>query len=85
MNTADSMTAVPAASTGLGKQRTQLIHRIVAYGVLGVGSLFILAPLVWMLSTSLKTRSQVFSLPSRMDSGTVSLAKLCGSADPAAL
>ena len=63
MNTADSMTAVPAASTGLGKQRTQLIHRIVAYGVLGVGSLFILAPLVWMLSTSLKTRSQVFRFP----------------------
>ena len=63
MNTADGMAAAAPAATGLGKRRTQLIHRIVAYGVLGIGSLFILAPLVWMLSTSLKTRSQVFRFP----------------------
>ena len=85
MNTADSMAVAPPASTGLGKRRTQLIHRIVAYGVLGTGSLFILAPLVWMLSTSLKTRSQVFRFPPEWIPEQFPLAKLCGSADPAAL
>lgn len=50
-------------STGLGKRRTQPIHRIVAYGMLFSGSAFLRAPLVWMLSTSLKTRSPVFRFP----------------------
>ena len=63
MSAADPMVVTAPTSTGLGKRRTQLIHRIVAYGVLFGGSVFILAPLVWMLSTSLKTRSQVFRFP----------------------
>ena len=50
-------------SRPLGKRQTAILHSIAAYWILGWGSLFILSPLVWMLSTSLKTRSQVFRFP----------------------
>ncbi len=50
-------------SRPLGQRHAAILHSIAAYWILGWGSLFILSPLVWMLSTSLKTRSQVFRFP----------------------
>ncbi len=43
--------------------QTSLINRLVAHGVLIAASLLFLAPFVWMVSTSLKHESQIFSKP----------------------
>lgn len=62
MKTANAPAAVPPARR-LGKRNAERLHGLAAYVVLGWGGLFILAPLAWMLSTSLKTRSEVFRFP----------------------
>lgn len=41
------------------------ISRIVLYGLLLIGAAVILVPFVWMISTSLKTESQLFQRPPR--------------------
>ena len=46
--------------TGQTSRRVQLV---VAYLALGIGSLWALAPFLWMISTSLKTDSQVLVYP----------------------
>ncbi|GAB6940393.1 carbohydrate ABC transporter permease [Isoptericola variabilis] len=63
----DLPTAVPTstapAAHHLGrKARTRLTDTVV-WIVLAAGAIFMLAPLLWMLSTSLKTKLEVFALP----------------------
>ncbi len=49
----------------LGKQAVERLSRLIATGVVMVGSLFALFPVFWMLSTSLKASGDVFLLPPR--------------------
>ncbi|MBC8161039.1 MAG: carbohydrate ABC transporter permease [Roseiflexaceae bacterium] len=50
-----------ARSSGLGYRGQQLIRRIASYGVLVFFALLFLLPMLWMLSTSLKPKSQWFA------------------------
>jgi multiple sugar transport system permease protein len=45
------------------QSRAKLIADILTYVVLAVGACIIMIPLVWMLSTSLKTEAQIFKFP----------------------
>ncbi|MEU1972576.1 carbohydrate ABC transporter permease [Microbacterium sp. NPDC019599] len=44
------------------KGRTRLVN-VVLFVVLAIGSIIMLGPLLWMVSTSLKTKPEVFALP----------------------
>jgi multiple sugar transport system permease protein len=45
------------------KRRRALFSRILALATVSIGALFILAPVFWMLSTSLKTLNQTLTFP----------------------
>jgi multiple sugar transport system permease protein len=45
------------------KSRQEKTNRAIVLLVLSVGAVTMLAPLLWMLSTSLKTPTQVFAIP----------------------
>lgn len=47
----------------LGVRAQGRLTRIVLFVVLALGTVIMIAPLVWMISTSLKTRAEVFALP----------------------
>lgn len=47
----------------LGRQATTRIADGVTFVVLAVGAIVMIAPLLWMVSTSLKTKIEVFALP----------------------
>ncbi|MCL4545904.1 MAG: carbohydrate ABC transporter permease [Chloroflexi bacterium] len=49
----------------LGKRAAERLGRIIATGVIALGSLFALFPVFWMLSTSLKPSGDVFLVPPR--------------------
>jgi len=51
------------SSRGVSLSARQIISKIIVYLLLGVGSIIILMPLQWMISTSLKPLSQVFRFP----------------------
>lgn len=51
------------SSTGVGLNARQIVSKIFGYLILGVGSIIILLPLQWMISTSLKPLSHVFRFP----------------------
>jgi multiple sugar transport system permease protein len=42
------------------RQRNEIIKKIVVYTLLGLGALIVFVPFIWMISTSLKTREQIF-------------------------
>ncbi len=54
-----------AAADGFwaSKRRTEKITKIVVSALLIIGSFIMMMPIVWMLSTSFKTRTDVFSVP----------------------
>ncbi len=47
----------------LGMRRLRLLHRLLVYAVLLVLAVAFLAPLLWMVSTSLKRQDEVFAFP----------------------
>lgn len=49
------------ASTGLGMRNQRLLERVVIYTILIAVALLILVPIIWMLSTSFKPKSQWFA------------------------
>ena len=51
------------SSKGVSLSARQIISKIIVYLLLGVGSVIILMPLQWMISTSLKPLSHVFRFP----------------------
>ena len=51
----------PFAGQSGSKENTTLNWTL--FGILSIGAVFMAAPLVWMLSTSLKTKEAVYSLP----------------------
>ena len=51
------------SSTGVGLNARQIISKIIVYLILAIGSIVILLPLQWMISTSLKPLSHVFRFP----------------------
>ncbi|MDE2747971.1 MAG: carbohydrate ABC transporter permease [Chloroflexota bacterium] len=51
------------SSRGVSLSARQIISKIIVYLLLGVGSIIILMPLQWMISTSLKPLSHVFRFP----------------------
>ena len=51
------------SSTGVGLNARQIISKIIVYLLLAIGSIVILLPLQWMISTSLKPLSHVFRFP----------------------
>ena len=51
------------SSTGVGINARQIVSKIIVYLLLGAGSIVILLPLQWMISTSLKPLSHVFRFP----------------------
>ncbi|GAB4084524.1 carbohydrate ABC transporter permease [Myceligenerans cantabricum] len=55
-------TKAPAAKR-LGRKATGRIANWITFVVLAVGGVAMVAPLVWMVSTSLKTKPEVFALP----------------------
>lgn len=61
-------TTVPAPSAApegfwASKRRTEKITRITVTILLVIGSIIMMLPIIWMLSTSFKTRINVFSVP----------------------
>jgi multiple sugar transport system permease protein len=52
-----------ARSSARRQQRLRAIRRAVLIGLLIVGGLLMMAPFLWMISTSLKTRAEVFQTP----------------------
>ncbi|GAA1849361.1 carbohydrate ABC transporter permease [Myceligenerans crystallogenes] len=48
---------------GLGRRATGKIADWITFAVLAVGGIVMVAPLLWMVSTSLKTKGEVFALP----------------------
>lgn len=56
--------AVPRArASARRQQRLRAIRRGILIGLLIVGGLLMMAPFLWMISTSLKTRAEVFQTP----------------------
>ena len=51
------------SSTGVSLSVRQVASKIIVYVILGLGSIVILLPLQWMISTSLKPLSHVFRFP----------------------
>jgi len=51
------------SSRGVGLSARQIISKIFVYALLAIGSIVILLPLQWMISTSLKPLSHVFRFP----------------------
>ena len=47
--------------------------RILTYGACLIGSIFVLVPVLWMVSTSLKTEPETFAIPPRWIPETVTL------------
>ncbi len=60
--TIPSPTAAPAGFWA-SKRRNEKITRIVVTALLIVGSAIMMLPIAWMLSTSFKTRTDVFAMP----------------------
>jgi len=63
--TTDTIPSPDAAVDGFwaSKRRTEKITRIVVTIVLVLGAITMMLPVIWMLSTSFKTRTDVFSVP----------------------
>src|SRR5579859_5860644 len=59
---ADTKPAVPQ-NFWASKKRTEKITRYSVWVVLVLGSIVMLTPMVWMLSTSMKVRADVFAIP----------------------
>jgi multiple sugar transport system permease protein len=51
----------PAPQASMGMRRRMLIERVLIYTVLIIVALIVLLPLIWMLSTSFKPKSQWFA------------------------
>lgn len=60
---ARSAAAKPEGRTPTSRTRSRRTVDAVTFVILVLGSAAMLAPLVWMLSTSLKTKAEVFALP----------------------
>src|SRR5215212_181524 len=43
------------------RQRAFMIRQVIIYGLLLIGAAMVLVPMLWMISTSLKTQDQLFS------------------------
>lgn len=57
------VTLEPMRSRRLGATNQNRVVNAVLFVVLAIGAIAMLAPLLWMVSTSLKTRAEVFALP----------------------
>ncbi len=61
-------------------QRGSTVGNVLLFILLSIGAVIMLAPLIWMVSTSLKTKAEVFALPlsgsQRIPSGTHT--RVCG-------
>lgn len=53
----------PAATTHLRKGIRRVLHSSVLYLIILTGALLTLVPFIWMISTSLKTREQLYAFP----------------------
>jgi multiple sugar transport system permease protein len=56
----------PEAAPGgfwASKRRTEMITKILVFIILLIGSVVMMLPIVWMISTSFKTRADVFAVP----------------------
>jgi multiple sugar transport system permease protein len=65
MNDQSTIPSPNAAADGFwaSKRRTEKITQIVTTTLLVLGSITMMLPVVWMISTSFKTRTDVFSVP----------------------
>jgi multiple sugar transport system permease protein len=63
----DNMTVSSGGGFWASKRRTEKINKIVAYVVLSLGSIAMILPVIWMLSTSFKENTEVFKVPSSMN------------------
>ncbi len=50
-----------------------MINNVLTYGACLIGSIFVLVPVLWMVSTSLKTEPETFAIPPRWIPETVTL------------
>ena len=73
------------SSDAIGLNARQIVSKLIVYAILGVGSIVILLPLQWMISTSLKPLSHVFRFPPEFFPQKVVWVELCRCADAAAL
>ena len=58
----------------MNKKCSKVINNILTYGACLVGSIFVLIPVLWMVSTSLKTEPETFAIPPRWIPETITLA-----------
>lgn len=58
----------------MNKKWSKAINNILTYGACLAGSFFVLIPVLWMISTSLKTEPETFAIPPRWIPETVTLA-----------
>ena len=57
----------------MNKKRSGMINNVLTYGACLIGSIFVLVPVLWMVSTSLKTEPETFAIPPRWIPETVTL------------
>lgn len=58
----------------MNKKWSHAINNILTYGACVVGSIFVLIPVLWMVSTSLKTEPETFAIPPRWIPETITFA-----------
>jgi multiple sugar transport system permease protein len=59
----------------MSEKRKNKITDIIVFTFLSIGAIFMVAPLLWMFSTSLKTKEDVFALPPVWIPDTITFAK----------
>jgi len=59
----EKILAAPAGQHWASKKRNEKISNTLVFVVLLIGSVTMLGPILWMLSTSLKTATEVFAIP----------------------
>jgi multiple sugar transport system permease protein len=59
----------------MSEKKKNRITNILVFALLSIGAIFMVAPLLWMFSTSLKSKEDVFSLPPVWIPETISFSK----------
>src|SRR5579872_6997969 len=62
----DNVTMSPPNGFWASTRRTEKFTKIAAYVILTLGSVAMILPVIWMLSTSFKENTEVFKVPASM-------------------
>lgn len=58
----------------ISKKGSKILNNILTYGAYIIGSFFVLVPVLWMVSTSIKTEAETFAIPPQWIPDTITFA-----------